>query len=442
MTDIFERLLDFCERNYIIDVEDKVPIFLCSVGAHMFNAVNKCSMCDFDPDRKDEDSKDFVIEDCPLRHPNYPIYTPSSRIADTRINILMRGAKGSGKNVLIDLFCAEHTGLLWNPDAFSGVGFRTMIGPNSITEAGMFGSVNDEGQIVGRPLARELCGGFLCFEEFSSVSDANKKDHSIDMKNQLLTSLDSGRVAKGMRDGWVKYNTRYTTWGGTQHGRMDLESGLDRRFFIIDILMDEDKERRYKEAQNKQASMSMEERAYLAGEIIDMRQWFINRQMEVSFNPPKGVKFSTEFENWVMKESVRSFESDLFRRLAIGYHMMKGEWEGGVLQIEMDEGLTELLESSLRMRRNVMDEDIHLIKSTFWDKDVPRSSLVKDVARLITNNDYQAAKRWIEDNLHQQIWFEEFSPRKEGRGRRGVVCRFGMPDGKNDNLNWGGANAQ
>jgi hypothetical protein len=309
--------------------------------------------------------------------------------------------------------------------------------PNSITEAGMFGSVNDDGQIVGRPLARETCGGFLCFEEFSSVSDANKKDHSIDMKNQLLTSLDSGRVNKGMRDGWVRYNTRYTVWGGTQHGRMDLESGLDRRFFIIDINMDAEKEALYKEAQNKQASMTREERAYLAGEILDLRAWFIDRQMSIVLNPPTGVMFSKDFEEWVMKESVRSFESDLFRRLAIGYHMMcDEEWKGGILQVEMDDTLLELLESSLKMRRDVMDEDIRLIKTTFWDKDVPRSTLIKDVAKLITDHDYQAAKRWIDDTLKGQAWFSEFSPRKEGRGRRGVMCRFGLPD-ESENMKWG-----
>ena len=434
---IFDRVLDFCNRNHIIDVEDKVPVFLCSIGAHMFNTVNKCSMCDFIPD--EEDASKFSIDDCPLRHDNFPIYTPQSRIADTRVHILMRGAKGSGKNVLIDLFCAEFTGLLWNRDAFKGVGFRTMMGSNSITEAGMFGSVNDEGKIVGRPLARELCGGFLCFEEFSSVSDANKKDHSIDMKNQMLTSLDSGRVNKGMRDGWVKYNTRYTVWGGTQHGRMDLESGLDRRFFIIDIVMDEEKERLYKQAQNLQASMPAEERAELASITMELRQWFLDRQMDVVLNPPKGVQFSEEVNEWLMRGEVRSFESDLFRRLAIGYAMMKDDdWKGGILQIEMDDMLDKLLEDTLRMRRNVMDEDTLLIKSTFWDKDIPRSSLVKDVARLITNNDYQSAKRWIDDNLKQQIWFSEFSPKKEGRGRRGVICRFGMPDPASENLNWGG----
>ena len=88
--------------------------------------------------------------------------------------------------------------------------FRTDVGPNSITEAGMFGSVNEEGEIMGRPLAREMCGGFLGFEEFSSLVDAAKKDHSTDMTNQMLTSTDNGRVNKAMRAGWVEYNTLYS----------------------------------------------------------------------------------------------------------------------------------------------------------------------------------------------------------------------------------------
>ena len=81
----------------------------------------------------------------------------------------MEGEKGSGKNALIDLFLAEGTGLLHSAQAHAGVGFNTMLGPNSITEAGMFGSVNEDGEIVGRPLAREMCGGFLAFEEMSSL---------------------------------------------------------------------------------------------------------------------------------------------------------------------------------------------------------------------------------------------------------------------------------
>lgn len=427
MTDIFTRLQTFCDKNHLVDVEDKVPIFICSIGAHLFNAVNKCSMCDFDPMTAPEGS--FVIEDCPLRHDSIPIYTPASRLADTRINILMRGAKGSGKNVLIDLFCAENTGLLWNKEAFEGVGFRTMIGANSITEAGMFGSVNEEGQVMGRPLARDLCGGFLCFEEFSAMSDAGKKDHSIDMKNQMLTSLDSGRVNKAMRSGWVRYNTRLTMWAGTQPARFELESGLDRRFFIIDIEMTPEKELLYKKAQNAQASLTPQERVELAEESIALRHWFIDRQRKVMEKRPQGVVFGEDFEEWTLQESVRSFESDLFRRLAIGYAMMNGDWEDKeLLMVNLDDRLRSILESSLRMRRNVMDEDIRLIRTTFWEKDVPRSTLLKDIARLVCNNDYQSAKRWMEDYLLNQPWFTEYIPKRDGRGRRGVMCRFGFEE--------------
>ena len=67
-----------------------------------------------------------------------------------------------------------------------------------------------------------------------------------------------------------------------------------------------------------------------------------------------------------------------------------------------------------------------LIKSTFWNQDVPKSTLVKEVCRMITMGDYQAAKRWIEENLVGEDWYEETIPPPSGRrGRRGVNCRIG-----------------
>ena len=236
--DIFNLVETYASDNFFIGVEDKIPVFLCSVGAHMFNVINKgmtCHCCD-------EDSHMPTPKGREGRH---PIYTPMSKLADTRLHILMRGDKGSGKSILIQLFLSEHNGLLYNNEGMNGVGFRTMMGPNSITEAGMFGSVDEDGNITGRPLARELCCGFLGFEEFSSISDAQKKDHSVDMKNQLLTSTDNGRVMKAMKSGWVQYTTLYTLWAGTQPARFELESGLDRRFFIIDIEMSPAKELEY-----------------------------------------------------------------------------------------------------------------------------------------------------------------------------------------------------
>ena len=261
------------------------------------------------------------------------------------------------------------------------------------------------------------------------MSDASRKDHSVDMKNQLLTSLDSGRVNKSMRSGWVKYNTRMTMWAGTQPARFELESGLDRRFFIIDIEMTPEKEMLYKHAQNKQASIEPAKRRQLIQDSIELRKWFIERQKKVMDKKPQGVVFGEDFEKWVLQETVRSFESDLFRRLAICYTMMKGEWEDKeLLMVELDDRLREILESSLKMRRTVLDEDIRLIRTTFWNKDVPRSVLLKDIARLITNNDYQSAKRWIEEYLLGQAWFKEYTPKKTGRGRKGVMCRFGFDE--------------
>ena len=292
----------------------------------------------------------------------------------------------------------------------------------------MFGSLNEDGEMAGRPLARELCGGFLGFEEFSSMSDASKKDHSLDMKNQLLTSLDNGRVQKSLKAGWVRYTTRYTVWAGTQPARFELDSGLDRRFFIIDIEMTQEKERLFKQAQHKQSNMDGEERAELANQAIEIKRW-LRRRMEVAVaKPPTGVIFDDEIGEWIQRDDIRSFEADLFRRLAIGYHMMKPTWNGGgPLIITLDDTLRSILEQSLTMRRRVMDADLQLIKDTFWMKDLPKSALVKEVSKMITGGDYQSAKRWIIENLIGQEWYEEHTPPTKGRGRKGVVCRIGPP---------------
>ena len=430
---IFNEVLDFAERNHYVDVADKIPIFLCSVGGHLFNTVNKCSRCDFDPDSPlvDEEN-DFTIPNCPLRHAQNPIYTPMSQLPDTRIHLMLRGPKGSGKSVMILMFLADGTGLLHNQNADLGQGYRTMMGPNSVTEAGMFGSVDEEGEIMGRPLAREMCGGFLGFEEFSSMSDASKKDHSMDMKNQLLTSLDNGRVQKALRAGSVTYTTRYTVWAGTQPARFELDSGLDRRFFIIDIEMTPEKELLYKQAQHLQSNMSVETRTELATKAIEIKHWLRNRMNEAVSNPPSGVIFDDDIGEWINRPDVRSFEADLFRRLAIGYHMMQPTWRGGMpLLITLDETLETILAQSLEQRRRVMDADLELIRSTFWMQDLPKSQLLKEISRMITQGDYQSAKRWVIENLEGQSWYREYEPETNRRGRKGLLCRIGPLEGIN-----------
>jgi hypothetical protein len=437
---VFEKTIEFAQKNHFVGVEDKIPIFLCSVGGHLFNTLNKCSRCDFDPDSPlvDEEN-DFTITNCPLRHDNIPFYTPMSQLPDTRIHILMRGAKGSGKSVLILMFLAEGTGLLHSDNQDLGQGMRTMMGANSITEAGMFGSVDEEGNIAGRPIAREMCGGFLGFEEFSSMSDASKKDHSLDMKNQLLTSLDNGRVQKAMRNGWVNYTTRYSIWAGTQPARFELDSGLDRRFFIIDIEMTPEKERAYKIAQHKQANMQVEERAMLANLNMDIKAWIRHRVETAVANPPSGIIFDDDIMDWIDRPDVRSFEADLFRRLCIGYAMMQPEYRGGEpLIIKLDDTLTGILNQSLAMRRTVMDADLDLMRTAFWMKDIPKSQLLKEISRMITNGDYQSAKRWLIENLESQAWYSEHEPAVKRRGRKGVICRFGNVSESVENLDWGG----
>jgi len=177
---------------------------------------------------------------------------------------------------------------------------------------------------------------------------------------------------------------------------------------------------------------------------MEMRGWFFKRMEESILNPPTSVSFAPAFEEWVLRDTVRSFEADLFRRLAIGYAMMQPNYEGGKpLLVDIDERLGLILSQSLNMRRTVMDADVALIKSMYWNQDIPKSTLLKEIARIITNGDYQSAKRWVEENLVGEMWYEEHTPKVVGkRGRRGVSCRIGekQPEPDEHYASWGNGN--
>jgi hypothetical protein len=55
-----------------------------------------------------------------------------------------------------------------------------------------------------------------------------------------------------------------------------------------------------------------------------------------------------------------------------------------------------------------MDADVELIRAAFWMKDVPKSQLLKEISRMITQGDYQTAKRWLIENLEGQGWYQEW----------------------------------
>ena len=99
-----------------------------------------------------------------------------------------------------------------------------------------------------------------------------------------------------------------------------------------------------------------------------------------------------ELSSWIEKPEVRNFEADLFRRLAIGYAMMCDEWHGGAPIVEWSKQLHHILESSLSMRRNVMDANVRLIKEAYWGQDLSKSMLLKEIARMVTQGDYQVCE--------------------------------------------------
>ena len=95
--------------------------------------------------------------------------------------------------------------------------------------------------------------------------------------------------------------------------------------------------------------MSVEERTELASLAFEIKQWLKNRMETAVANPPTGIIFDDDIGEWINRPDVRSYEADLFRRLAIGYHMMQPQYRGGQpLMITMDDTLEEIESALIR----------------------------------------------------------------------------------------------
>jgi hypothetical protein len=58
---------------------------------------------------------------------------------------------------------------------------------------------------------------------------------------------------------------------------------------------------------------------------------------------------------------------------------------------------------------------------------------------MITNRDYQAAKRWIEENLFNQGWYMEYPTQHKKQGRKGVIIYIGVKSEAKPKPVWGDA---
>ena len=306
----------FSERKFI-NYKKILPLYLCSVGCHLFNLENKTRV--------------------------KPIFTSGGLVPDMRLHMFMVTIPGFGKTYTIEQFISKKTGVLDGTEIKTG-----RIG--EMSAAGMVGSIktNQEGQAVHSQGALQRKKEFiLCSDEFSLVTSSGKQQHSKTLNSVFLTALDSGNVTKDLVGGGIDFTTYSTIWGAVQPAIYELGSGMPRRFCFVVYMPDYNDFMKYRDAVDGSDNLTLDLKKLL------MFKKMVNERVKEMKEVVKSVEYDVKFGEWLRGFMLPHYEGVLFKRILLGYWVMKLEKLPEKLDLKLTDEVKEIIIQEMAWRLEV-----------------------------------------------------------------------------------------
>jgi len=327
---MYELMLRELEHRRCAHVEKFPPYFIASIGAHLFNTVNRVKR----------------------------IYFEAGRLMDTRLHIMFVAPPGFSKTFWLEQFLRKGFGLL--DDTFINTAFEGYMSEAGWVGTIRFGNGGEPAVVKGAAWTHRY--SIIGVEEFSAISESMTSSHSRQLDTAMLTSLDSGWVYKRLAAGSINYQTGATMWTGTQPQRFDLTSGLGRRFLFLQFI-----------PTKKDRDMLTQRRREAKGITPDMKQLaaikrgFQNIRMKL--DDLKKIVFDRAIYDYLEKYRIPHYEEPLYERMLLGIALIRDEWKT-VIRVGVDE-LGKML----------------VRQEAFWRDEIRRGTEQAEVLTILRDNE-------------------------------------------------------
>jgi hypothetical protein len=282
---IYDMVMEEMHSRKAYKYETYVPFYTISYAVHAFNLMNN--------KRK--------------------IYYEGKKILNSRLPILFVSPAGFMKSYYL-------TNMAGDPDVgvFNNSGFKVGY-EQSMTEAGLVGTIGKDG--FGEPrfipgAAAVYNEGMMLIDEFSGITQAMKSSGNNQMDSQLLTILDGGHVVKRLASGMHEYDTRLTLWTGVQPAKIDMSSGLGRRFCYMLFMPTRHDNKMIMKARHDAKNIRPDPTEML--KIQNMNKSFV-----ASMNTIERIEYPNEILSLYESMGIFSFEAQLYDQLILGYNLAK-----------------------------------------------------------------------------------------------------------------------
>jgi len=334
MPSLYDLIMEHVENTGFINYERILPYYICSLGCHIGNLRNQLAAA-FAPEK-------------PNPH-TWPFHYRKGLPTQLRLNLIFIAPSGWSKSFTMKQFMNRGHGLIAQTDIKST--FENNMNETYLCGGKPYRDEDNKFQYE-HGLAQDQPFGLIGVDEFASITE--KGDMGKDLLNALLGITDDGWVTKGLGGVKIEFQTYVTMWIATQNTRLDLSSGLHRRFFVIGFSPSKEDEGTYFDSvydtEGQKPDVGRIKQINL--KVEQLRKNFVPSDIELT---PEYDRFRRKFrpnpEHSTTNQLTHS-ETLLFDNLAVGYNIMKYYQPGTkVLKIRIDSELKRIYELAVKMRK-------------------------------------------------------------------------------------------
>lgn len=250
----------------------------------------------------------FTAHHLNLMNQDLRVYYEAKSIPNLRLHLMFVAPPGGMKTYYLNTFGGADTSILTDTGT-------EIVHRQQLNEASFIGTQPQAGaRRIG--IAEEHKRSILMVDEFSGITQAMKSTFNNQLESALLAALDHGRIYKDMASTHFDYKTSFTFWTGVQPTKIDISSGLGRRFCYLMYVPTHEDNLNLLDIKEKTRNMKPD-----IAELDMMHEQLVKFKNEIY--EIKHIEFD-ESVNKIYKEcNLFNFETGIFDRLIMGYCVAK-----------------------------------------------------------------------------------------------------------------------
>jgi len=336
--DFYDTTLKYFKENKVVLADRFAPFYVCSTTMHLLNLANY--------------EREFYYE--------------QGKVANLRLHVMFCAPPGFMKTLMMERLLDPSIGVIGPSSVETGM-------EGHMTEAAFVGTYRlEQGQPTEvQGAAYEHRRGIVGVDEFQSLANAMKQEHSLNLDNAMLTALDSGYVLKKVSLGKVNYRTNMTLWAGSQPTRFDLASGLARRFCFVFFIPTPKEEKMIRVARREGKNIRPN---YNTLGLLQQQVETITNNLKLL----QELEFTDSLNNALDEINVPHYEEILFEKMAIGYNVATKK-VGRTLKVTVDDRLMSLFKQEKIYRNKIKKgADVSEVLDVINNMNLAKLSDVKD----------------------------------------------------------------